>query len=229
MNETLQQFCQRILPVVQAGAEGKAIECSPIDLGDDFWLPKDTVIFNNDMQYRIAKPKATPLPITPEMWAMIDQKYKWAVLVKGAFEKTNVVFTAEKPERNAEMWDFSNVITLCFSPLTIDTTGIVPELSMTERPRIVSYADCIIDGGCDVHGADVHVNNAGEVKGAECDPDLTKLWLERLSYANSLIKWDRIESEMVRETIWENKRDYLITTMTNGETGESVTTKVKIN
>lgn len=133
MNETLQQFCQRILPAVQAGAEGKEIESRYLRAGDD-WGTHTARMFLLDHEYRVAQPKATPLPITPEMWAMIDPVYKFAVLTKGSCQSKIVVFTSDKPEFRGDSWGYAKVEDVCSSPLAIDITGIVPELSLTERP-----------------------------------------------------------------------------------------------
>lgn len=185
MNETLQQFCQRILPVVQAGAEGKEIESY---IGGGHWTEKSCRTFNYDVEYRVAKPKATPLPITPEMWAMIDPKYKWACFQHGC-----IIFSASKPGWDDETRRFTSKCAgdLCESPLAIDTTGIAPELSLTERPKSADEAlkqamanesraikKVIIDGGCDVHGADVHVHEESllerALKLAEAAEDLSR-------------------------------------------------------
>lgn len=130
MNETLQQFCQRILPAVQAGAEGKEIEFKYSMVSHSKWEKKDGLGFGKEFEYRIAQPKATPLPITPEMWAMINPKYKWAYFQHGC-----IIFSASKPGWDDETRWFTSKGTgdFCESPLAIDTTGIVPELSLTER------------------------------------------------------------------------------------------------
>lgn len=130
MNETLQQFCQRILPAVQAGAEGKEIESRHLRADDD-WGTHTARMFLLDHEYRAAQPKATPLPITPEMWAMIDQKYEWAVLTNDH----DVLFIGGgKPQHDGDIWWFPDLEFASESPLAIDTSGIVPALSLTERP-----------------------------------------------------------------------------------------------
>lgn len=174
MNETLQQFCQRILPVVQAGAEGKAIE-EKGSSGNGIWDGKISTLFLPNYEYRIAKPKATPLPITPEMWAMIDPKYKFAYLNHIG----DVWFSMEEIKWNGGAWDLKGLISNhCESPLAIDTAGIVPELSLTERPVCddESLTPVFIDG--------VRVgtlNKFGEITGSYHDPDLTRKELDRLS------------------------------------------------
>lgn len=140
MNETLQQFCQRILPIVQAGAEGKEIEY--FSKLTDGWSIKSKRAFDYLHEYRIAQPKATPLPITPEMWAMIDPKYEWAV-----FDGDDKVIFEIEPvfgnENGAWIERGGDVVVL---PLSIDTTGIIPELSLTKRPDAESkpepHDDC---------------------------------------------------------------------------------------
>lgn len=188
MNETLQQFCQRILPAVQAGAEGKEIEFKYSMVSHSKWEKKDGLGFGKEFEYRIAQPKATPLPITPEMWAMIDPKYKWAYFQHGC-----IIFSASKPGWDDETRWFTSKGTgdFCESPLAINTTGVVPELSMTERPKSADEAlkqamanesraikKVIIDGGCDVHGADVHVDEESllerALKLAESAEDLSR-------------------------------------------------------
>lgn len=130
MNETLQQFCQRILPVVQAGAEGKEIEFKYSRVNDS-WNKKEGCGFGKDFEYRIAKPKATPLPITPEMWAMIDPRCKWAVMTN----ESDVLFIGGgTPKHDGNIWLFPDLEVAGITSFDIDTTGIVPELSLTERP-----------------------------------------------------------------------------------------------
>lgn len=133
MNETLQQFCQRILPVVQAGAEGKDIESKCLRDADD-WGSHEARLFLHDYEYRVAQPKATPLPITPEMWAMIDPKYEWAFLVCG-----KVWLSSRDVKWDGSAWVFkgscsSEKDAICQLPLAINTTGIIPEMSLTKRP-----------------------------------------------------------------------------------------------
>lgn len=130
MNETLQQFCQRILPVVQAGAEGKEIEFKYSRVNDS-WNKKEGCGFGKDFEYRIAQPKATPLPITPEMWAMIDPRCKWAVMTNDY----DVLFIGGgTPKHDGNIWLFPDLEVAGITSFDIDTTGIVPELSLTERP-----------------------------------------------------------------------------------------------
>lgn len=178
MNETLQQFCHRILPIVQAGAEGKDIESKCLRDADD-WGSHEARLFLHDYEYRVAQPKATPLPITPEMWAMIDPKYEWAILN----EKGEKKLTSHKPEWKSTYlgtgWHIGIYAEDVQLPLAIDTTGIIPELSLTKRPpnaseairkaiaddakatkKLMGYHDdaknIVIDGGCDVHVTKVH-------------------------------------------------------------------------
>lgn len=118
---------------MQAGAEGKEIEFKLANNGA--WLRKGECTFGGEFEYRIAKPKATPLPITPEMWAMIDTKYKFAYLNHIG----DVWFSVEELKWDGGAWDLKGLISNhCESPLAIDTAGIVPELSMTERQNDVA-------------------------------------------------------------------------------------------
>lgn len=150
MNETLQQFCHRILPIVQAGAEGKDIESKCLRDADD-WGSHEARLFLHDYEYRVAQPKATPLPITPEMWAMIDLRYEWAVLGS----KDIVNFCVTEPEWTGSEWRAECTYGFpCQSPLAIDTTKIIPELSLTKRPDAQKI---VVDGDCDVHGTKVHI------------------------------------------------------------------------
>lgn len=145
MNETLQQFCHRILPIVQAGAEGKDIESKCLRDADD-WGSHEARLFLHDYEYRIAQPKATPLPITPEMWAMIDPKYEWAVLN----ENGEMKLTSNKPKWWSSYlgtgWHVDIYNETAQLPLAIDTTGIIHELSLTKRPDAESkpepHDDC---------------------------------------------------------------------------------------
>lgn len=67
MKQTQQQFCQRILPIVTAGANGETIEYK----SGQTWVEKDGSGFHFDAEYRI---KPTPAVTaenqhTPEPWA----------------------------------------------------------------------------------------------------------------------------------------------------------------
>lgn len=56
--ETVQEFCQRILPVVQAAADGHAIQT----LADGEWCTKRMGGFMPDQEYRIKPPNRSDTP-----------------------------------------------------------------------------------------------------------------------------------------------------------------------
>lgn len=199
MNETLQQFCHRILPIVQAGAEGKDIESKCLRDADD-WGSHEARLFLHDYEYRVAQPKATPLPITPEMWAMIDLRYEWAYLN----QRGHVYFCKQKIKWDGGGWDtFGQAAGHCESPLSIDTTGIIPELSLTKRPpsaseairkaiaddakatkKLMGFHDDCADEPRPIFVNGVRVgslNQFGEVTGGACDPESTRKEMDRLA------------------------------------------------
>lgn len=82
-----------------------------------------------DGVYKI-EPRATPLPITPEMWALIDRQLNCA-----AMDKDGVVFfyPNNQMEKTNSIW--SHVTGAGFENyFAINTDGIQWDKSLTERP-----------------------------------------------------------------------------------------------
>ena len=98
---------------------------------DDGW--HSSTLININHFYRI-KPKSTPLPITAEMWTIINPKIKFMVVDGDGF----VYGSSAEPTFQAGEWLGGSVCTMYdMKAITIDTTGIVAELSMTKRPEDV--------------------------------------------------------------------------------------------
>ncbi|OCG64037.1 hypothetical protein A9G48_04350 [Gilliamella sp. wkB18] len=79
--------------------------------------------------------KLTPLPISREMWAMIAEEWKWAVLGGNGY----VYFFDSKPSihKFRYEWIDSDGWDGCDSILAINTDGINWRLSLTKRPEDV--------------------------------------------------------------------------------------------
>lgn len=80
-----------------------------------------------DAKYRI---KSHELPITKEMWRMIDEKWKWAAMD----EDGEVWFYKEKPYNTGEGWHIDSWGYI-LNILAIDTDGIDWRKSLTRRPE----------------------------------------------------------------------------------------------
>lgn len=126
--ESMQDFCRRILQVVRAASLGKAIEYK---CGDE-WIEGDVSSFHRDSEYRIKRLDSTPLPITPEMWEMIDIGYNYIVLTHPGWEP--VISQAEPKLRGDGMWEFKDAGNFHRLPIAVDLTDVVPESSLTRRP-----------------------------------------------------------------------------------------------
>ena len=82
-----------------------------------------------DTNYRI---KSHELPITTEMWAMIDKKWKWAAMDKDG----DVYFYTDEPCINTRGIGWSNPVgAYCRSVLFTNIDCINWSLSLTERPK----------------------------------------------------------------------------------------------
>lgn len=89
---------RELIRVVLAAVRDEDVEYR--NASKDGWQPAhklQRMLYQNE--YRIT-PKPTPLPISAEMWAMIDPKYKCAVMAPSGA----VYFSAEKPEKLADSW-----------------------------------------------------------------------------------------------------------------------------
>ena len=91
------------------------------------WISSVARDIDLDTNYRI---KSHELPITTEMWAMIDKKWKWAVMN----EDGEVLFYKEKPYNTGEYW-YTDSCGCTLNILAIDTDRIDWRKSLTKRPE----------------------------------------------------------------------------------------------
>ncbi|MWP62024.1 hypothetical protein [Gilliamella sp. Pas-s25] len=101
---------------------------------DDDWRLADSDYVSLDIKYRIA-PQPTPLPISREMWALINEKWKWAVLGSNGY----VYFFNHQPSIDEVRitWTDYEGWGGCYSVLAINIDGVSWRLSLTERPEDV--------------------------------------------------------------------------------------------
>lgn len=92
------------------------------------WHDKYESEMGNSYIYR-TKPKEYKKLDIP--WQVIDEKWKWA-----AMDCTGeTYFFSKSPDRfTGEVWQ-TGFNSFCKSPLKLDTTGIVAEHSLTQRPE----------------------------------------------------------------------------------------------
>lgn len=91
------------------------------------WVTTIVSYINLDANYRI---KSHELPITREMWAMIDKEWKWAAMD----EEGDVWFYKEKPYNTGDCW-YAGSWGYTLNLLAIDTDGIDWRKSLTRRPE----------------------------------------------------------------------------------------------
>lgn len=115
--------------IVEAFVSGKGIEVSLV-VGDMHkqWVDNPSYIWP-DSAYRIKPAKKLHIP-----WEIIKPEYKWA-----AMDGNGVVFVYEEvPVKASGWWNVrvNNGVASCISEtLSIDTTGISWENSLTQRPE----------------------------------------------------------------------------------------------
>ena len=117
-----QQHMVQILLAKMQGFEVEHFAC-----GD--WHHSPSNYFDFKSTYRI---KSHELPITREMWAMIDEKWKWAAEDGSG----DVYFYTAKPliSKSAGIW-LSGGDEQCRCALMINTNGIDWRKSLTRRPE----------------------------------------------------------------------------------------------
>ena len=122
-NTTQEHMIQILLAMMQG------IDVEYYDVIDCRWTTASCKTVYLEFNYRV---KPHELPITREMWAMIDKKWKWAA------EDGNgdVYFHTAKPliSKSAGIWHTGGD-ELCRCALMINTNGIDWQKSLTKRPE----------------------------------------------------------------------------------------------
>lgn len=106
----------------------------PVEFGcSNDWREVHSELAGFTFEYRIVQ-RPTPLPISHEMWRMINKKWKWAVKDKGG----NVWFYTHEPSlgKEKDIW-VCHAGDYCRSILIINTDGIDWKQSLTKRPEDV--------------------------------------------------------------------------------------------
>ncbi|OCG38109.1 hypothetical protein [Gilliamella sp. Gris1-4] len=122
---------EHMVQILLAKMQGIQVEYK---VDDNDWCLADPDYVSLDIKYRIA-PQPTPLPISREMWAMINEKWKWAVLGCNGC----VYFFDSEPFINNVRYDWvdSDGWEGCDSVLEINIDGVSWRLSLTKRPEDV--------------------------------------------------------------------------------------------
>lgn len=100
---------------------------------DTDWCLAASDYVSLDIEYRIV-PQPTPLPITHNMWQMINKKWKYAAMDKDG----EVYFYINEPyaDKDDTSWNNSSG-EYCRSVLSFNIDGINWSLSLTKRPEDV--------------------------------------------------------------------------------------------
>ena len=122
---------EHMVQILLAKMQGIQVEYK---VDDNDWCLAGHDCVSLDIKYRIA-PQPTPLPISREMWAMINEKWKWAVLGSNGY----VYFFNHQPSIDEVRiaWTDYKGWEGCGSVLAINTNGINWRLSLTKRPEDV--------------------------------------------------------------------------------------------
>ena len=108
-------------------AKMQGVEVELYDRIGEEWITSATGAVYVDTNYRI---KSHELPITREMWAMIDKEWKWAAKDKDG----EVCFYKEKPFKTNRYW-YAVSDHYALNVLTLNTDGIDWRKSLTRRPE----------------------------------------------------------------------------------------------
>ena len=108
-------------------AKMQGVEVELYDRIGKEWITSATSAVYVDTNYRI---KSHELPITREMWAMIDKEWKWAAKDKDG----EVCFYKEKPFKTNRYW-YAASDHYALNVLTLNTDGIDWRKSLTRRPE----------------------------------------------------------------------------------------------
>ncbi|WP_143425940.1 hypothetical protein [Gilliamella sp. wkB308] len=115
-----------MIQILLAKMQGVDVEVQRSDGG---WSTSTHDVISIDLIYRI---KLHELPISSEMWAMIDKKWKWAAKDYGG----HVFFYTDRPfifEEDLD-WTYESG-NACECALAINTDGIDWQKSLTKRPE----------------------------------------------------------------------------------------------
>lgn len=94
------------------------------------WVPSTAENVIMHRQYRL-KAKETSLPITPEMWAMLDDQWQYAAMD----DNGDIYIFTDRPDKRAICWAYgSGDVVEITQILKIDITGIDWATSLTKRP-----------------------------------------------------------------------------------------------
>lgn len=119
---------ERMIQIVLAKMQGIEVEIQRPDGG---WSTSTHDVMSIDLVYRI-KPQSHELPITRDMWAMIDKKWKWAA----KDENDRIYFYTDEPcvFGNDNYWCVRGGCCIK-SILAINVEGIDWRKSLTRRPE----------------------------------------------------------------------------------------------
>ncbi|OCG33678.1 MULTISPECIES: hypothetical protein [unclassified Gilliamella] len=119
---------EHMVQVLLAKMQGIRVEYK---VDDNDWCLAGHDCVSLDIKYRIV-PQPTPLPISREMWAMINEKWKYAAMDKDG----EVYFYINEPYADKDDTDWNNSSgEYCRSVLSFNIDGINWSLSLTKDQR----------------------------------------------------------------------------------------------
>jgi hypothetical protein len=120
---------EHMVQILLARMQNVPVECK----GPHGWFILDSNCLYLDANYRIAS-KPTPLPITREMWAMINEMWKYAAMDEGG----NVYLYSNRPSSTVSDGKWCSCgWSKIGCPLAISLDDINWKHSLTERPEDV--------------------------------------------------------------------------------------------
>lgn len=116
---------EHMVQILLAIMQGVAVEY--YDVIDRRWETVSHKTIYLEFDYRI---KSHELPITREMWAMIDKKWKWAAKDNDG----GVWFYVDRPSKSDYCWSADSQ-GCALNALVLNTDGIDWRKSLTKRPE----------------------------------------------------------------------------------------------
>lgn len=114
---------EHMIQILLAKMQGVEVE----HFAHGVWCHSPSNYFNFESTYRI---KSHELPITREMWGMLDKKWKWAAKDNDG----GVWFYVERPSKGDCCWHADSQ-GCALNALVLNTDGIDWRKSLTKRPE----------------------------------------------------------------------------------------------